>query len=266
MKKINFVGLKRILFMLKIKDKSKNFTAVILAAGRGKRINACNNNKAMMELAGRPMISYSVDLLKKIGFQKIIIVVGYKKEGLIKHFGKKEFIYAHQKKCLGTADAVKASLSKVPFGATDLLVIQSDDSAFYSPGVIKELIRLHKKNNNTLTFLTVVVDSPGDLGRVIRDKNGEIEGIVEAKNATPAELKTKEINTACYCFDFDFLKKHIGKVPKNKLTNEYYLPSMIKIALDQKMPIQAVVMPNRFFCGVNTPKELIYADKLMRKK
>lgn len=252
--------------MLKTKNKLKNFSAVILAAGRGKRINACKNNKAMMELAGKPMISYSVDLLEKIGFKKIIIVVGYKKEGLIKLLGKKKFVYAHQKKCLGTASAVKASLSKIPSGTTGLLVIQSDDSAFYSPGVIKELIRLHRKNNNTLTFLTVVADNPGGLGRVIRDKKGDLKGIVEAKNASLAQLKIKEINTACYCFDLGFLKKYIGKVPKNKLTNEYYLPSMIKIALDQQMPIQAVVMPNRFFCGVNTLQELIYADKLMRKK
>jgi len=245
---------------------TKNISAVILAAGKGKRINACKNNKAMMKLAGKPMISYSIGLLQKIGFKKIIIVVGFKKQGLIKHFGNKKFIYAHQKKCLGTADAVKASLPKVSSDTTDLLVIQADDSAFYSPGVIKELIRLHKKNNNALTFLTVVVDNPGNLGRVIRDKNGEIKKIVEAKNATKKELKINEINTACYCFDFNFLKKYIAKVPKNKLTNEYYLPSMIKIAKDSEKSIQAVVMPNRFFCGVNTSQELIYADKLMKKK
>ena len=245
---------------------TKNITAVILAAGKGKRIKAKKTNKAMMKLNGRPMISYSADLLQEIGFKKIIVVVGYKKEGLIKHFGNKKFIYAHQKKCLGTADAVKASLPKVPLSSTDLLVIQSDDSAFYSTGVIKELIRVHKKNKNSLTFLTVVVDNPNSLGRIVRDKNGELKGIVEAKNASPAQLKIKEINTACYCFDFDFLKKHIGKIPKNKLTNEYYLPSMIKIALDNEKSVQAVVMPNRFFYGVNTPEELIYADKLMKSK
>lgn len=243
----------------------KKMVAIVMAGGKGTRIGADKVNKVMMKLAGKPMIGYTVDLLKKVGFEKIIIVVGFKRKSIMDYLGK-DLLYAEQKKPLGTAHAVKVALKKLPKGVDSVLAINADDSAFYPPAVIRKLIKSHQQKGADLTFLTVEQKNP-QVARVIRDKKGKVLGVIEQQHLTDEQKKIKEINTGCYCFKVAFLNKYLELVPKNPLKGEYYITSLIEIGLKNQARVQAFKMSKEeYFQGVNTKEELLEADRKMQKK
>lgn len=242
----------------------KNVAAIILAAGKGTRINAKEINKVMFELGEKPMISYVVGRLKQLKIGQIILVVGFAKNSVVGYFNN-DISYAVQKKRLGTGHAAKTGLTKLDKNIDYILVLHGDDSAFYPVKVFKKLIKACQKEKLVLSFLTLEMKEPGT-ARVIRNEKGNIVRVVEEKEATAEEKKIKEINVGCYCFKRSFLEKLITKIEKNRVTGEYHLPDMIKIALEASLPIKAVKIKNEdFWHGVNTIEELIKAQKKMKK-
>ncbi|MBU1931935.1 NTP transferase domain-containing protein [Patescibacteria group bacterium] len=243
----------------------KNMAVIVLAAGKGTRINSKKINKVMCPLAGKPMIAYTIELLNKVGFKKIIIVVGFSKQSIINYLGQ-DYIYANQKKRLGTAHAAREGFLKIPPGTKNVMVINADDSAFYPVPIIKRFIKKHINKKADLTFLTVNKEKP-DIARVLRSKNGKILRIVEQQNLKPAEGKIKEINCGTYCFSIDFLKKFLSKVRKNPVSKEYYITELIEIGIVNRAKVQAFKMPKEdYFQSVNTKEQLKNIDLKMKKK
>lgn len=236
--------------------------AIILAAGRGKRMNAKGMNKVTFQLANKPLVKHSIDLLEHMQFKSLVVVVGFAKES-VKEVLKddKHVVFAEQTKRLGTAHAVACGFKKVPDAITDVLVINGDDSAFYTQEVISQLAAKHIDSNAAVTFLTVKLANPFGLGRVVRDADGKVTSIVEEKDATEEQRRIQEINAACYIFSTEFLQKYLKKIEKSKVTGEYYIVSLIEIAAKQGETIETiqVEIPWR---GVNTPEELQEAERL----
>ncbi|MFC1711464.1 NTP transferase domain-containing protein [Patescibacteria group bacterium] len=243
----------------------KTFAAVVLAAGKGTRINAKRINKVMYPLAGKPMISYTVHLLKKVGIKRIVIVVGFLKESIINYLGS-NYIYAYQKRTLGTAHAVKTALPKISSEVKNILVMHADDSAFLPPKVIKGLIKKHLKEKAQLTFLTVEMEKP-NIARVLRNSKGKIIGVVELQNMKSDQEKINEINCGCYCFSKSFLEKFLPKIRKNSLTGEYYLPKLIELGLKANLRVKAFKMRKEdYFHSINTKDQLNKAKLKMKIK
>lgn len=243
----------------------KNLAAIILAAGKGTRIKARKINKVMFPLVGKPMIGYTIDLLKKIRFKKIIIVVGFAKKSIIDYLGK-DFIYTYQKRRLGTGHAVKVGLTKIPLQTKNVLVMNADDSAFYPVKVIKNLIKKHLKEKADLTLLTVEMKNP-NIARVIRDSSGKVCAIIEQQNLKLNQKKIKEINCGCYCFSLDFLNKFINKIKKNPVSHEYYITELIEIAIKNKRRVEIFKMNKEdYFQSINTRKQLLEAENKMENK
>ena len=239
--------------------------AIILAAGRGKRMNTKNKNKVTLTLADKPLVKHSVDLLEDMDFHHVVVVVGYAQESVRKVLkDDTHVIFAEQTKRLGTAHAVSTGFRKIVRDVTDVLVIQGDDSAFYTKEVIAQLAAKHIASNAAVTFLTVNLDNPFALGRVIRDESGKIKAIVEEKDATEEERNIHEINAACYFFSTAFLRKYLKRIEKSSVTGEYYIVSLIELAAKNNEIIETmqVEMPWR---GVNTLEELKEAEQLFEQ-
>jgi bifunctional UDP-N-acetylglucosamine pyrophosphorylase/glucosamine-1-phosphate N-acetyltransferase len=235
--------------------------AIILAAGKGKRMNSKRLNKVVLHLADKPMILHTFDLLKAVSINLIVVVVGFAKESVMKLLGE-NVLYAEQKKRLGTAHAVSVALKKLPIDIKHVLVLNGDDSAFYNKTTLKKLIQWHFKSDSAFTLLTIEKDNPEGLGRIIRDSYGKVIAIVEEKDATVAQRKIKEINPACYLFKVDFLKRYIKKVKKSSVTNEYYLTDLIRLGVLNKEKIESHRMGSFTWRGVNTEDELSEAENL----
>lgn len=242
-------------------NKQANIAAIVLAAGKGKRMKSKAFNKVVLNLGKKPMILYAIELLEAVQIKPIIVVVGFAKDSVMSVLGNR-VIFAEQEKRLGTAHATWCGLKKLNSKISDVLVLNGDDSAFYTENLIEKLTKTHLASGVALTFLTIVLDDPLGLGRIIRDKNGKVLAIVEEKDATEEEKKIKEINPACYLFKRSFLTKYLKKVKKSKVTGEYYLVDLIGLAVSHKEKVEAVKMKEIPWRGVNTEEELKEARRL----
>ena len=130
-------------------------------------------------------------------------VIKFKAESVKRALGN-SVEYAMQGEKKGTAAALEDGIKNIKFPVEKVFVIYGDDSAFYTPELFKFIIAEHDKNAADVSILSIKLDNPMGLGRIVRRKNGGIEKIVEEKVASDEEKKIQEVNTGCYCFNLDF--------------------------------------------------------------
>ncbi len=238
--------------------------AVILAAGRGSRMNAKTKNKVAFKLNGQAMIAHTVDHLRQAGIKTIITVVGYQANSVHQALSN-SVVYAVQAEQLGTGDAIKSALPLITPGVITILAVYGDDSAFYPPSLFAQMVAKKESLRCDLLFLTIHKDDPTGLGRIVRDKFGKILRIVEEKVATEDEKKIKEINTGFYCFDKKFLVEYLNQIQKNPVSGEYYLTDMIEIALNNGKKVEALfVGDDSIWHGINNRSDFVQAQKKIK--
>jgi len=240
----------------------RNLTAIILAAGRGTRMQSTDTNKVAMNVAGRPMLARTLSILKEAGLSHIVVVVGFAKESVLPLLSD-DIIVAEQKEQLGTGHAVVSALPKVPSDTSDLLIVYGDDSFLHSAKTFQNLYQTHLDEGAKITFVTMDSEDPTGLGRIIRDENNEVIGIVEEKNATPEQKKIKEVNLGCYVINKKYLEDNISEIHKNPVTGEYYITDIIDIIAHQKGKIAAHKLLDGKWHGVNTKDDLVAAESLL---
>jgi bifunctional UDP-N-acetylglucosamine pyrophosphorylase / glucosamine-1-phosphate N-acetyltransferase len=239
--------------------------AVVLAAGQGKRMQLADSNKVTLPLANKPIILHIVHFMKKLAIETIVIVVGFAKDSVMEVLSGEKVIFAEQKERLGTGHAVERALEVLPHDITDVLVVYGDDAVFYIDNhlpIIDNLFTKHFSSGTGCSLLTITLDDPKGMGRIIRDSDGKIQAIAEEKDATEQQRKINEINIGCFVFQVDFLKKYLPKVERSAVTGEYYLTSLIDLALrhgEQIASLEGGKLPWR---GVNTADELEEAEKI----
>jgi len=237
---------------------------IILAAGRGSRMNSKDTNKVALSVNDRPLILRSLDIIKSAGINEIVVVVGFAKESVTRLLPE-DIKVAVQPELLGTGDAEKIGLAKISSEIEYVLSVYGDDSFLYTPEIFNEMVNIHKDTKAVMTLATVNLENPTGYGRIIRDKNGKILRIVEELNATDSERKIKEVNTGCYLFTKKFLEQNLRKIKKNELKGEYYLTDILEIFVNNRYPISSITINTNNWRGVNTPEELIVAEKEVRK-
>lgn len=240
----------------------KGIGGIILAAGKGKRMQSKTTNKVVLSLGGKPMIGYGLSLMKKLGVSPIIVVVGFAKESVINALRGEPVLYAYQRKQLGVAHAIFCGLKILPGTIEHVLVFNGDDSAFYTKETIRKLFNVHFNSGADLTFLTTEVENPSGLGRVQRDKKRNAIQIIEEKDATAKEKKIQEVNLGCYVFRVNFLRRYVTKIKKSKATGEYYPTKLVELAVYNNLTVETVHINRLPWRGVNTKGELKQAEKL----
>jgi len=245
---------------------SSKVGAIILAGGRGKRMQSTTINKTASLLDNKPMITHIVEFMQKLDVGQIIVVVGFARDSVERALDGFDVTYAEQTEQLGTGHAVEVAMKSLQPGIEDVLVVYGDDAVLYNgknSQIVADLIEKHQSSKNALTFLTIEQENPFGLGRIVRDENGEAVGIVEEKNATDEQRKITEINPGCFVFSVEFLEKYLQNVEKNELSGEYYLTDLVDIARTNQQPMSAVNGGKLLWRGVNTPEELTQAENLL---
>jgi len=239
-----------------------DITAVILAAGKSTRMKSALP-KAVHKICGRPMTRYVIDACRGAGIEKVIVVIGYCADEVKSALGS-DVVYAVQEEQLGTGHAAAQA---VPFVETAQVVILPGDSPLVRSETIENVIRVHGDVGAAATLLTAVLEDPGSYGRIVRGGDGEVERIVEAKDASPEILDIKEVATSAYCFDAELLRQSLAEIRSDNAQGEYYLTDTIGILRSRGCRISAFVAEDwRETIGINTRVELAEAAKIMQQR
>jgi bifunctional UDP-N-acetylglucosamine pyrophosphorylase/glucosamine-1-phosphate N-acetyltransferase len=245
-------------------DLSK-IAVVILAAGKGTRLNCVDKPKVMLEIGGKPIVAYLVETLKQIGFSKeqICLVVGFKKEKIQEYF-KDEVQYAVQEQQLGTGHAAYVGIKSLSPEIEQVLVVGGDDGAFFTPATILNFIRQHLDNACTVSLMSLEIDNPAGFGRIVRE-NGEIK-MIEKEYQTEEQKKIKEVGIGTYLFDRKWFEAMFLHMPKMAKLGEYGINPAIAIAQTENKKVQVVKLANiNEWHGINTPEQLELANQLKKE-
>lgn len=245
----------------------KNITAVVLAAGKGKRMRS-SSPKVLHLLSGKPLIYY---VLKELAFLKktitqIIVVTGYGADEVKSQVNKdfKGIDFVEQKDLLGTANALQCALDKVK---NENVLVLCGDAPLITKKTISSFVNKALKHKSDCSLISAYVQEDTNLGRIIRDSKGNISAIKERVFSTQAEIKNKEVNSGIYLFSGRMLNKYLEKIEKNKRKQEYFLTDIIEILYSQSIKVKDFVLrDSREILGINTQEELILAEKIMRQR
>ncbi|NLM46939.1 MAG: bifunctional UDP-N-acetylglucosamine diphosphorylase/glucosamine-1-phosphate N-acetyltransferase GlmU [Firmicutes bacterium] len=237
-------------------------TAVVLAAGEGKRMHS-RRPKVLHEICGQPMLLHVINAARSI-CSDIIVVVGHRGEDVKAVFGN-SVVYAEQHEQLGTAHAVLQAEPLLPDAGTVLVLC--GDTPLLTPEALQQLYAVHRNAAAAATVLTATVPNPFGYGRIVRGPGGEIEKIVEEKDATAAEKLLAEINTGTYAFDVRALREGLAGVKNANAAGEYYLTDCIELIMKSGRRVTTCLLSDyRLALGVNDRIQLAEAQALMQER
>ncbi len=243
--------------------------AIILAAGKGTRMRS-NRAKVTFPIAGKPMVQRVVDTAIKINCDKIAVVVGYQKESVmacLEDDDRLEFI--EQKEQLGTGHAVMITEPSFNGFSGDVFIL-CGDVPLLSAETITSLYAEHTGTGAVCTVLTARLEDAGKYGRIIRDGQSKVRGIVEFKDASPLQREIKEFNTGIYVFKAAELFAALKQTSNTNQQNEYYLTDTLEVFYKQGKIISSVVLEDLTeVSGVNSQEQLAeledaYVDKIRK--
>lgn len=238
--------------------------AIIMAAGKGTRMKS-KNSKLVQKIYGKEMVKRAVENAKKAGINDIVTVVGYKKEQVMQVLGD-SVKYAVQEEMLGTGHAVMQA-AKFLEGKKGRVLVLNGDVPILRPETINRLLDKSIDNKEAATLLTAIYDDPFGYGRIIRDEGGNIEGIVEEKDATEEQKEISEINAGIYCFDIEALLEALKEIKPNNSQGEYYLTDVIEIIGNKGLKTGAVIVEdNTEILGVNDRMQLQMVTKILQHR
>ena len=215
--------------------------------------------KVLQVLGGRTMLDHVMTTANKVT-DKISVVVGFDKEGVeeeIREIGINADIYL-QKEQIGTADAVKTALNDI--NENEKILILYGDVPLIKEETLKKLCN----QESDLSILTTNLESPTGYGRAIKDKENNVLGIIEEKDADLEQKKIKEIFTGILVAKGGILKKHIPEIDDNNSAKEFYLTDLIGIAHKNGFKINTLSSLNEETSGANNRSEQEELEKTLR--
>lgn len=241
-------------------------TVIILAAGFGTRMKS-QTPKVMHQIAGRPLVEWSVLAAQSVCDEPPIVVVGHGRDQVTAMLGERAR-YALQEEQLGTGHAVHQAIPLLGQEADSVTVIYGDMPLLRSETLV-QLNRLFQEEKNSqgavMALLTVTRDDPQGFGRIVRDEQGNIRAIVEEVDCTEEQKQIRELNPGVYCFDAEWLRKNLSKLTLSP-KGEYYLTDMLGMAVEQGYFVASMPVADEEVSGINTRVHLAEAEKSMRMR
>jgi bifunctional UDP-N-acetylglucosamine pyrophosphorylase/glucosamine-1-phosphate N-acetyltransferase len=223
--------------------------------------------KVLHPLLGIPMLSYTIDLaLDGIEAEKTVVVVGHQADRIQGLFKDRLVQFILQKEQLGTGHAVLQTLPLLE-GFEGTVLILCGDVPLVKIETLRSFIDAFHATRPVLSVMTVAVKDPFGYGRILHDRDGWLERIVEEKDATADERKVREINTGIYCIDAAFLRKGLKEIGRENAQGEYYLTDLVHIAGRKGLKCSAYEVKDPVeVMGINTRIDLAIADEMLRQE
>lgn len=248
---------------------SQKIRAVVLAAGLGKRMKS-ELPKVLHPVLGKTILGRVLQALDGLELEHIHIVVGHKADDVqayLENNSPKTAWSTHlQQPQLGTGHALSmVAPALATFNGT--VLVACGDTPLLTSKTLAELLSAHQEKKAIVSLLTTVVPDAKNYGRIVRDARGDIEKIVEDKDANEKEKQIKEINPAIYCFQWPDIKPGLTGLKNDNKQGEYYLTDLIGWAVTEKLTMASAVASDwREVSGINSRLELQEAGRLLRDR
>lgn len=236
--------------------------AIVLAAGAGTRMKS-KKPKVAHEVLGKPLVNWVIDAAKVAGVEKIVSVVGHKREQVTPLVEAASSVVVQQEQN-GTAGAVSVAAGEFD-GFEGSLVVLSGDCPLITPETIARLVEVREESGAAVVVLTMELENPFGYGRIVRDADDSVLRIVEQKDASDAEARISECNSGFYCFDAQALFAALQKVGNENAQGEFYLTDVLEICRNDGRAVLALTTPDPSEClGVNSRVQLAEATRIMQ--
>ena len=255
-----------------VQPEHKSLDVLILAAGLGTRMRS-DLAKVLHRLDGRPLVNHVSKTAAALAPEKIYVVIGHQgddvKEAVLEEFDADQAVFVEQKQQLGTGDAVNAAREHLESRESTLLVL-SGDVPMIRPETLAGLVQHHHGHRGkgaACTILTVRLKDPSGYGRIIRDREGLFEKIVEQKDADENERQVNEINAGIYCFDTRKLFESLAKVQNNNAQGEYYLTDVPGLLREAGEDVAIFLHSDAYEVeGVNNRVQLADLERVLNRR
>ena len=231
-------------------------TVIILAAGKGTRMRS-SLPKVLQPLAGRPLLGHVIETAKKLNADNIITIYGHGGDRVQTAFAQQDIKWVEQAEQLGTGHAVQMTLPVLPHDGVSLIL--SGDVPCINPVTLQKLLDATVETGIGLVTLTLP-DANG-YGRIVREQ-GQIQAIVEHKDASEEQRQIKEINTGIYAVSNAKLHQWLPNLSNDNAQGEYYLTDIVAMALADGMQVASVEPEQAFEVeGVNDRVQLAALER-----
>lgn len=243
---------------------------IVLAAGGGTRMKSAKS-KLLHEVAGHPLLSYALAAATQIQPQEIVVVVGHQRDQVQAHLAEiaPHVRTAVQEEQLGTGHAVQCGLTAL----ADLeslpseIVVTYADVPMLTGETLLDLVADHRSQHAGVTVLTAVVDDPTGYGRVVRDGDGAVTGIVEHRDADDEVRSITEINSGIYVFDAGVLVDGLGGLTADNDQGELYLTDVLAYARSVGRPVAGHLIDDAWQTeGINDRVQLSAMNAEMNRR
>ncbi|RSX56114.1 bifunctional N-acetylglucosamine-1-phosphate uridyltransferase/glucosamine-1-phosphate acetyltransferase [Bifidobacterium dolichotidis] len=207
--------------------------AIILAAGEGTRMRS-STPKVLHTFAGKTFLERVMASVEALKPETTAVVVRYQAERVAQAARDvdEQVCIVNQDEIPGTGRAVQCAMAQLQQQASleGSVLIAASDMPLLDTDTLSQLLEFHKNSGDSATVLTTILDDPTGYGRIIRDSEGDVLGIVEQKDANKNELAVHEVNTSVYVFEAQVLADAIAHLDSDNAQHEFYLTDALKAA------------------------------------
>lgn len=243
-----------------------SIAAIILAAGKGTRMNS-DLPKVLHPICGKPMLNYVIDACRGAGCDHLVLVVGHRAELVRQTYtAQPDLLYVEQAPQLGTGHAVMVCQQELR-GIEGPVLVVAGDGPLIRPDTLKKLLETHNAQKAACTLATSILEQPEKYGRILRDANGDLTGIVEYLEATDEQKAVREVNVSLYCFDAAALRDVLPRLRNDNNKGEYYLTDALSLLKSDGKKLAAVAaVPPQDVLSINTLAELDEVSQIMASR
>ena len=230
---------------------------IILAAGDGTRMKSATT-KVLHRIGGRSLLGHAIHAARGTGTDQVCVVVRSQRDRVAEAATDiyPEVVIADQDDIYGTGRATECGLLALPEVSGTVLVTMGDVPLLTSETLV-ELSAAHAASGSAVTVITATMEVPTGLGRIIRDDEGAVVGIIEEKDASDEERLICEINTGLYAFDAELLRGALTEVGTNNAAGEKYLTDVVSIATSRGLRVSGHLVEDIWQTeGVNDKAQL----------
>lgn len=241
------------------------FSTLVLAAGAGTRM-VSSKAKAAHELLGKPMVRWVIDAALAAETDRVLTVVGHEREQVIPLVSDTAIVVQEER--LGTGHAIMVARAELEHHAKKgvSLVVLSADTPLLTEETIRALVDTQQSTGSAVCLLAHEMADPTGYGRVVLGACGQVERVVEDRDASPEEKEIKLCNSGAYCFDLPLLLANLEKLGNANAQGEFYLTEVFGLLVKSGESVVAYQVDAAEAQGVNDRLQLALASSLMQKR